>query len=274
MTLPESAGRIVLAVAVYFIFAAVSAVLVRRFGGNLKQMEGRGSGFVPLIGTLANMAILGIVLLLFVTLDGRQLSRLGIGFGASDLLFTATSVILVGGLAIIYVHAIARSGGLQIEKNSFFAQTGALRGVALVVMLLIAVSTQEEVLFRGYIVSNLRSMSPFWIIVIATGTFAVIHVPTNKVGAAQMVSWVLGGLLLTTVYVVSGSIWVVIVLHFAIDFTNVLVFNISGQNALYRFSPPLSVGQRTWFRLIQTVATFAVLLAVYGSMSMSPALLQ
>jgi len=262
------------AVAVYFIFAAVSAVLVRRFGGNLKEMKGRSSGIVPLIGMLANLAILGIVLVLFHTLDGRQLSRLGIRFGASDLLFTATSVIMVVGLAVIYVHVIARFGGLQIEKNSFFAKTDALRGVALAVLLLIAVSAQEEVLFRGYIVSNLRSMSTPWIVLIASVIFAVIHVPTNKVGAAQLVSWLLGGLLLTSVYVVSGSIWVAIVLHFAIDFTNVLVFNIAGQNSLYRFTPPLSVAQRTWFRLIQTVATLAVLLAFYGSMSISAALLQ
>lgn len=66
----------------------------------------------------------------------------------------------------------------------------------------------------------------------------MIHFPTNKITAPQIASWSLGAILLAVVYMVSGSIWIAIGVHFITDFTNVVVFNVAGQGSIFRFSEP------------------------------------
>jgi membrane protease YdiL (CAAX protease family) len=259
-----SAGRIVLAVLIYFLFAFLASFVIKRFGGSIKQMEERGKGVVPLVGTVANLVILAVVLLLFMVLDKRTPTELGIGFRLQDVIFTLSAAAVTVILAVAYVYAVSRAQQHRIERQIPSSQKDSARVLLLIVGLLLAVSAQEEVLFRGYVVANLNMTTAFWIIVISTAIFVLIHLPTNRVGISQVASWILGGLLLVTVYLVSGSIWVAIAVHFVTDFTNVLVFDVAGEGSIYRFTPPLGAAHRAWFRVIQTVVSFGLMIAVYG----------
>ncbi|HUX14726.1 MAG TPA: CPBP family intramembrane glutamic endopeptidase, partial [Spirochaetia bacterium] len=251
--------RITVAVVAYFTVAVLSAIAVRRFGGDLKELEERRKGIVPLLGILANLILLGVILALFLLLDRRSLSDLGTGFGLPDALFTGAAAVITVALGIAFVNAVSRVQQRQITRQKLFREPAAAGTFLLTVALLLAVSAQEEVLFRGYVIGNLEMTGLFWIIVISTAIFVIIHIPTNRVTPAQIASWFLGGILLVSVYLVSGSIWVAIAVHFITDFTNVLVFNVAGRGGIYRFTPPLTASHRAWFRAIQTVVSVALL---------------
>ena len=74
-----------LAVGVYLVTAVASLLVIRRAGGNLKEMGGRSRGIVAAVGTVANLFVLATTLSLFALLDGRELSGLGLAFGTAGL---------------------------------------------------------------------------------------------------------------------------------------------------------------------------------------------
>jgi membrane protease YdiL (CAAX protease family) len=258
-------GRILLAVGVYFLFAALSVLAVRLLGGDLKRMEGRARGFVPLVGMAANLLILAAVLALLALADRKPVAVLGLGFGLTGLAFTASSAILTPLLAWGFVRVLGRSTKRHVERRRLRAGGQPASLAVAAVALLLAVALQEEVLFRGYVTVNLARMSPLAIITISSALFVLIHFPTNRVSLPQVGSWVAGGLLLALVYLVSGSIWVAVAVHFVTDYTNVLAFDVAGAGSLYSFEPSLGAGHRALFRLVQGLLTVAILLAFYGA---------
>ena len=62
---------------------------------------------------------------------------------------------------------------------------------------------------------------------------------------------------------ISGTIWVPIILHYATDATNTLVFNITGQSSFFKTSTSMTEGQRTIFRVIYGFAMMILLLSIY-----------
>ena len=123
---------------------------------------------------------------------------------------------------------------------------------------------QEEVLFRGYITLNLRSYGPVVIIIVSTILFVAIHLLTNHTNFYQLISWFLGGAVLAYAYLISGSIWVSIVLHFATDMINMVVLDIAGQYSLFTISPSLGERQRAAYRVIYAVVLVVAFIVFYG----------
>jgi hypothetical protein len=106
-------------------------------------------------------------------------------------------------------------------------------------------------------------VSWLWVLV-STLIFAMVHFLTNRVDPAQALGWVAGGTMLALVYLMNGSIWVPVLLHFATDLTNVLVFNITGRQSLFAANPELSSLERFVFRMIQVLAVLGMAAAWYG----------
>jgi Type II CAAX prenyl endopeptidase Rce1-like len=99
------------------------------------------------------------------------------------------------------------------------------------------------------------SHRPVVIILASTLIFAAIHLITNRANFYQILSWLISGAIFAYAYLVSGSIWVPIVIHFATDLTNVFVFNIVGQLSLFTITPAPTLRQRALVRVV-----FAILL--------------
>lgn len=254
--------RIAIALAVYFAVALVSTVVSRRLGANLKTMEGRASGVVQAIGIVANTVVLGLVLALLIFVDKRHPTAIGLRFDLRDLGFLLTAVIATFTMAVGFVGIIARVQPIRIHQSKIEQKKLPLLGVA--AALLLVVSLQEEVLFRGYIGLNLSPTSPWVVLIVTSVIFAVIHFPTNAVSLWQAIGWLAGGFLLGACYLLSGSIWIAVGIHLATDFLNVLVFNVAGRVSMYKFEPPLTSAHRTLFRLFQGVVTIGLLLLFYG----------
>ena len=258
--------HILIAYAVYILFALASSVVIAKIAGNLREMSTRNSPRVTLLGFVANLIIMILIGLLLVFMDGKSIVSLGLQFHGADALAS------FGGSLVIFLVALGFIGVMRrtrlIESVSFVRPATSNREVLLIALglgMLVAVAMQEEVLNRGYVTLNLRSYSLLAIILISTTLFTLIHFLTNRGGAYQVFSWVVGGLVLIVSYLMSGSLWVPIILHFATDSANLLLFNITGQYSVVVTSPPISVGQRAAFRLVYGVAMAAILLAAYGT---------
>lgn len=268
MNLFTSAFHIFAGVFVYLIVAVGTAVLVKKSDGNLKEMAGRTSNTVLLLGGAANLIILILTLLLVVGLDKKPLSALGLTFSGQDALFALAGAASTALLAIVFARWRQR-GQTQDTTQPPAANTAGTRQLIIGSVVLLVVAVQEEFLYRGYITLNLAQLNPIWILVITTVIFVLIHFLTNRVGKYQIVSWTVSGLVLAGVYLVSGSIWVAIILHLATDLTNVLVFHITGQ-PMGTAVPTLPVKDRAVYRVVYGVVIVALLAGCYQTPASGP----
>jgi membrane protease YdiL (CAAX protease family) len=256
--------RVALAVLVYVLFAIASSIVARKAGADLKEMEGRSSQRNLIIGAVANLCVLVVILLMLVFLDGRPVGSIGVSFFGRDLVFSILAVALIFLSAVAFVVLLGRSRNVQVMTQSPVQNSAQSVGLVAAAAVLMLVAVQEEVLYRGYITVNLIEFGPAVVFVTSIVLFTAIHLLTNRASVYQILSWLLGGAVLTYAYLVSGSIWVAIVLHFATDLANLLVFNIIGQYSLFKISPALTVRHRAFYRAAYVAVVVGVLLVFFG----------
>jgi membrane protease YdiL (CAAX protease family) len=257
--------RIILATFVYILFAMGASIVVRRGGDDLKEIEGRTSQRILVIGAIANLCVLVITLLMLRFLDGRPISSLGLSLPGTDLTYSIAGTAAIFALATIFVGLLGRTRTSQVTVHLPVSNRAGGFGLASALLVLLIVAVQEEVLYRGYFTSNLLQFGPTVVIIASTVLFAAIHLLTNRASVYQIGSWLLAGAVFAYVYLVSGSILVPIVLHFATDATNLLVFNIVGQFSLFTIIPTPNDRQRATYRLVYAAALVALLLAFLGT---------
>jgi membrane protease YdiL (CAAX protease family) len=255
--------RICLVVAVYLLTAGAASVLVRASGVDLKDFRSRTAPFVVAVGVAANLLVLAFTLLFLVSVDHRPVLALGLQFGTRDLLYTVVALLGTALTAVAYLWLLKRRGVREVRPRRFGGGAEAKRFVATSFVLFV-VALQEEVLFRGYVTLNLLALGPAVVLAVTTLLFTVIHFLTNRVTPAQVLGWLLGGFVLGYVYLVSGSIWVPVLLHFAMDVTNVLGFDIAGDMALVTLSSPMTARQRAGYRTANVVLVVLVGVGFYG----------
>ncbi|MGD2079068.1 MAG: type II CAAX endopeptidase family protein [Chloroflexota bacterium] len=254
-----SAFNIFVGLLVYLIVAVGTALLVKKSGGNLKEIAGRTSTTILLLGGAANLIVLVLTLLLVVWLNKMPLSALGLAFSRQGALFVLVGAASTVLLAIAFTRWRQRGEpGKSAEPSA--ASTAGTRQLIIGSVVLLVVAVQEELLYRGYITLNLSQLNSIWILIITTVIFVLIHFLTNRVGKYEIVSWTVSGLVLAAAYLVSGSIWVPIILHLATDLTNVLVFHIIGPVAGTAVIP---AKDRAVFRVVYGVVIVGLLAMFY-----------
>ena len=257
--------RISLAILVYITIAVLAATLIKKAGEDLKSMKSRISNITLIIGTASNFCVLGIILLFLILLDNRSINSLELGFNYEDLIFSAIALLIISTSSIVYIYWLSRKNNFivrfHIPINSAKELVGLFEGAG--VLLLVAL--QEETLFRGYLTLNLIYYGPAAVIIITTILFTIIHTITNKTSFYQYINWMLGGAVFSYVYLISGSIWVPIIIHFAADFINMFMFDIVGKYSLFSFSPPIIDRQRAEYKIIYIILLVISLISIYGT---------
>ena len=255
--------HIFVAYLIYILIAVLTSVLVGRIAGDLKDFRVRNSPRVLLIGAIANLIAMGAILLLLVFWDRQPLSAIGLQLHLKDIFVALVGFVGTFILAIEFLFTLGRMkriSSVEIRKPATSAEVSQM---SLGLAALIPVILQEEVLNRAYVSLNLLPLGPVGIILASTVIFVLIHFLTNRGNLPQVISWVVSGLVLITSYLMSGSIWVPVLLHYATDTANVLVFNITGQFSLFQTTPAITEGQRAAFRVVYGVVILVILLAVY-----------
>ena len=101
-------------------------------------------------------------------------------------------------------------------------------------------------------------------IILTSLIFALIHILTNRTSLYQFFSWLLAGGIFACAYLVTGSIWIPVIIHFATDLINTFVFNIVGKYSMYEFTPAIDDKHRMVYRIGYTAVLLILLLSFYG----------
>jgi membrane protease YdiL (CAAX protease family) len=258
-----SSFHIFLGILAYFVVAGVAAALVKKRGNNLKETTARTQTSLLFIGGAANLVVLVIVMLLVVGVNHVPLAGIGLSFSWHDFLFSLVGLAATFLLAVGFVRIRRREQTPPAAKTSVIAAVGT-RQFFLGTFVLLLVAVQEELLYRGYITLNLDGLSSAWILIITTAIFVLIHFFTNHVDRFQTVSWTVSGLVLAGAYLISGSIWVPIILHLGTDMINVLVFDITGQQEASMAFAPMTAQDRAAFRVLYGAVSLLLLVVFYG----------
>jgi CAAX protease family protein len=255
--------HIALAVGLYLIIAVAASLVVKRAGRNLADFSARTSSLVVAVGAIANLLVLAAVLALLVWLDGRPVSDLGLRFTARDLRLATLGGLGTVALGGAFVGWLRRRGRVELGPRPAATPAPGAASLPVTLLVLLIVVAQEEVLYRGYVMLALMPYGPGPVLLLSTAVFVAIHFATNHGDLAQTVSWTVGGLVLGGAYLVTRSLWVPIVLHFANNLANVVVFGIVGRFSMFSFSRPPSGRDRAVFRVIYGLAMLALIAAVY-----------
>lgn len=127
----------------------------------------------------------------------------------------------------------------HIEFTNYFSQDFIL-SMVLAFILFIFVGFQEELLFRGYVISDLIKKSPIFAVIISAIIFALMHLGNQEISlfdpkralitSIAMLNIFLVGIIWGTYYLYTKDLWLIIGAHFAFNFFqgNVFGFNVSG----------------------------------------------
>ena len=227
-------------------------------------MASRTSLVVLIVGGIANLLVLAATLVLLVFWVGRPVAALGLSFSAPHASATLAGVVIIVASAVSFVAWLGRTGRAHVAPNRPVTDIpGTISLIAGVVVLFI-VALQEEVLYRGYVTLNLLNLGPLVIVLASTILFTAIHLLTNRANFCQILSWAVSGAVFAFVYLISKSIWVPVGLHFAIDLTNMLVFDIAGRLSMFTITPALTDRRRAAYRVASAVVLVVTLLAFYA----------
>ena len=171
--------HVALAVLAYLVVAVLASLAVRRTGRDLADFRARTSPAVVAIGAMANLVVMAVVLGLLVGLDRRPLASLGLDLPGPALRLLAigsASTVLLG---LLYVFWLRRSGRVELGAPAAGSRGDPLSFLATLVVLAIVVA-QEEVLYRGYVILDLRSYGAGPALLLSTVIFVAIHFATNR----------------------------------------------------------------------------------------------
>ncbi|MCE1198003.1 MAG: CPBP family intramembrane metalloprotease [Marinilabiliales bacterium] len=160
-----------------------------------------------------------------------EASFVSLGFGTQQLKQEVVSGLVTGTLLIVIGFVTLLSLG-EIRVTGFHPELSSL---VISILLFVAVAFVEELLFRGYILSNLmRSMNRWIALLVSSLLFAGVHMGNAHFVPLSFFSILLAGILLGLPYVFTKSLWWPMALHFSWNFFQgtIFGFNVSG-NAEY-----------------------------------------
>lgn len=246
-------------------------ILALIFGFDFSAIATNSRDFIKDIGLPANITVsffgfigmLGTTWLFRRFIDGKTVHSLGFDFSAYKKDFVIG--LLVGFFLIASGFSLLSIlGNLSIESINF--NLPLLMGY---VLLFGIGSLNEEIMIRGYILSNLsESMNKYIALVVSSLLFGVMHLANANVTVLSFLNIFLAGILLGIYYVHKRNLWLPISLHFSwnffqgpifgfevsgVDVTGAIIQNIQG--------PDLITGGTFGFEG-SVLATFLMLIAI------------
>ena len=183
-----------------------------------------------LIALMVLFNFITALLLVFIFrkfIDRRTVYSLGWNFSDNKLnafvgLFAGIASVGAGTLILAAMKNL-RFTGWMVEGEDLIISLG--------IMILVAVA--EELMFRGYILSNLmQSTNKYIALLVSAILFGVAHLSNPNFNWLTFVNIFLAGLFLGINYIYTQNLWYAILLHFAWNFFQgpVLGYEVSGLN--------------------------------------------
>jgi membrane protease YdiL (CAAX protease family) len=121
------------------------------------------------------------------------------------------------------------AGLLTFERAMWGAgsATTAMGNLAFSLLFFIVAGANEEVIFRGYLVSNLREgMGGVAAVLVSSLVFGVFHALNPNASLVAIVNIALAGVVFAYAYLLSGNLWLPITFHFSWNFFQGSVFSL------------------------------------------------
>ncbi|SMD34677.1 hypothetical protein SAMN04488029_2130 [Reichenbachiella faecimaris] len=184
-----------------------------------------------LLGTMlsnliAAFCLFGLVYWFRLKLDKQSIKTIGIDFSYKHSLtggFIATLVLGIGLLSLLL------SGQVSIINTQF-----NLTSLILSLLSFLFVGFFEELVFRGYIQTNLsQNVGDKWALILSSFLFAFLHSLNPDISLLALFNIFLVGILLGKLYQISDNLWLVISLHTLWNFLQgpVFGFAVSGNDS-------------------------------------------
>ena len=158
-------------------------------------------------------------------IDRKDLVSLGFrlaGHSSDAAIGISLAVAILGiGSLILYFSGHLQWIDLEFNPNNLFIQFG--------ILLLVACS--EEIVFRGYILSNLQESFNRWVaLAISALLFCLFHLSNQGMGLIPFINIFLAGILLGINYIFTKNLWYALLFHLGWNFFQgpILGFRISG----------------------------------------------
>lgn len=206
----------------------ITVVLVLRNGLNVDQfplqeieaMLMSQQSYILLISGIISIVVYGITLSVmnrrhddYVLTKKPSMKEITAGIMLAIGAIGATALVLVLIQLLAQVSTFWSSSlDYYIELSKVFGDTAGI--AAQILAFVIVVPIAEELLFRGIVCGELMRVLPDWAVILISGAFfAIIHM--NVIQTSYVL---LAGIILSAVYVWSGSIWLPILMHMVYNF--------------------------------------------------------
>jgi membrane protease YdiL (CAAX protease family) len=121
------------------------------------------------------------------------------------------------------------SGLLTIERATWDAEsvTTVVGNLTLSLLFFIVAGTNEEIVFRGYLIPNLRQgIGTVAAVILSSLVFGVFHALNPNVSLIAILNIALAGVVFAYAYLLSGNLWLPIAFHFSWNFFQGSVFSL------------------------------------------------
>ncbi len=178
--------------------------------------------FIEFISTIGTV---GVVWLFRKKVDKKSFST--IGFKNINICFNSIWGIFLGFSFMTFVFFLLLFTDQIYLKSLNFQLTDIC--AYFILFLLVAVS--EEILIRGYILSNLMaSFNTTVAVIISSVLFSIMHIANDNISAIGLIELFIFGIIFALGYIYSKGLWFPIALHFSWNFFQgpIFGFKVSG----------------------------------------------
>jgi membrane protease YdiL (CAAX protease family) len=256
------AWRVVLGLVV--LYAAVFAV--RLVMGVVPNALMRWLGATPDIRAyLGSTLNYGVGIMSYIMFTARALQKV-LHINAKSILFPLhkgwwqdilTGFLLVGAVLSVFFVFEVKTGWLRVDDWSWQTMPfdEFLRTAWVGLLINVGVAIGEETIFRGYLLTGLKTAWGKWRGLMGMMiVFGLFHLPAYMEGGMQSMTLMLAillaslfGLMFGLVYLRSGSLWIPVSLHFAWNFIENDILNLTAASfhpnligAITQLQPPLT----------------------------------
>lgn len=227
--------------------------------GELFSLVNSQQTYILLIASPLTILVFSIFLRILNRREPGYLLKRPVSFGEQlNGIFIAVGAIGATTLILIAIQFLSESFAfwsghwsnyLQLTESLTDSSNVLLQILAFVILVPIA----EELIFRGVVVGELKRVFPDWVTILVSGVFfAIIHM--NVVQSSYVL---LAGIVLGAIYVWSGSLWMVILIHAVFNFLGSSLGLLIGDNEqasiwilnIQLLFVPVAIGLCVWFYL-------------------------
>ena len=220
--------RVLLIIVPYIIIGGLFQVIGSKIAGiDIKDMNGPKDSYQFCIIAIFSLIGTFLTVLLFkAKVDRESFWSIGFSFknrGKDLILGLALGLLIMGFGFIILVY---------LNEIKFVAINFNLSKLLLSILLFVSVALGEELLIRGYVLSNLmKSFNKYTALIISSLIFSAAHLANPDFSWFAFLNIIFAGLLLGLSYIYTKNIWFPVALHFSWNFFqgSIFGFSVSGQ---------------------------------------------